>query len=54
MSYYDAVKLLQSNGWVSVKLFNDRETWSKNDKTHVIIVRDNISKQLINSILASV
>lgn len=54
MSYYEAVKLLQANGWTSLKLYNDRETWAKQDNTVVLIVRDRVSKHLINSIIASV
>ena len=52
MSYYDAVKVLQANGWVSIKFYKNREIWTKNDKTVQIVVLDRISKKLINSIIA--
>lgn len=54
MNYYEAVKLLQANGWSSVKMYKDKETWCKNNNTFIIVIKDYISKQLINSIIASV
>lgn len=54
MTYYEVVKLLQANGWTSVKLFNNRETWTKGDKTVILTVQDRLPKKLVNSIIASV
>lgn len=53
MTYYEVVKLLQANGWTSIKLFNNQETWIKDVKTVVLTVQDRLPKKLINSILAS-
>lgn len=53
MTYYDTVKLLQANGWTSVKMYKNRETWAKGNVTVTLIVQDRISKALVNSIIAS-
>jgi|CXWK01.1.fsa_nt_gi predicted RNA binding protein YcfA (HicA-like mRNA interferase family) len=52
MTYYDVVKLLKANGWESIKLYQDRETWSKGNKTVVLMVHDRLPKKLVNSIIS--
>ena len=52
MTYYDVVKLLQANGWISIKLYKNRETWSKGEKTVVLMVQDRLPKKLVNSIIS--
>ena len=54
MTYYNVVKLLQANGWKSIKFYNNLETWAKGDKTVVLTANDFIPKKLVNSIIASV
>ncbi len=54
MTYYNVCKLLRTNGWTSIRLFNNLETWVKGDKSVVITVQDTLPKKLVNSIIASV
>lgn len=51
MSYYQVCKILLEQGWKSVRIFDNKETWVKEDKSFVISIQDNLPKKMVESIL---
>lgn len=51
MTYYQAVRVLNADGWKCIKHFDNKDTWLKGDKSFVITIKDNTPKSLLERLV---